>query len=176
MFTINIKKSGKDPRQWIRDVSKSIYPEMQSEILLSSEATAEIMRKILNSSGYNLKALAGAIGVDVLSSTGGVHIGIGNIASFPLGKNGQTYWEAFNDGFKPGASNSFLPLGAFPDGSPNASKSGGKWIVGAGNFTFFDNNNSKKPVPPLRFVDIGYSDLANHLEKEINKYLANLGK
>jgi hypothetical protein len=175
-FEVRITKRGKDPRQWIREVQTRIYPELQNEIVLSAEATAVIMRKILEGSGYRLQALAGAIGVDVLSSTGGVHVGIGNIDTFPKGKNGQTYWEAFNDGFKPGAANAFLPLGAFPDGAPDSSKSGGKWLVGAGNYTFFDKNTNKKPIPPLRFVDIAYSDLVAHIEKTIDKFTKELEK
>lgn len=174
MFQIKITKKGKDPRMWIKETVDIIYPELQSQILISAEATAEIMKKIIDGSGYKLKALSGAIGVDVLSSTGGVHVGIGNIDNFPKGKNGQTYWEAFDSGFKPGASNSFLPLGAFPDGAPDSSKSGGKWLVGAGKYTFFDNNDNKKVVPPLRFVDISEEQLRIHIEKQIDKFMKNL--
>jgi len=173
-FQLKITKRGKDPSQWLKEVTTRIYPELQNQIVLSAEATAEIMRRILDNSGYNLKKLSGAIGVDLLSSTGGVHVGIGNISRFPTGKNGKTYWEAFNDGFKPGASNKFVPLGAFPDGAPDSSKSGGKWIVGAGKYTFFDDNDNKKVVEPLRFVDIGYSELRKHINKQILKFKRNL--
>jgi hypothetical protein len=173
-FTIRITKKGKDPRQFMREVSARIYPELQNQIILSSQATAEIMKKILEGSGFRLQSLANSIGVDVLSTPAGVHVGIGNINNFPKGKNGQTYWEAFNDGFKPGAANAFLPLGAFPDGAPDSSKSGGKWLVGAGEYTFFDKNTNKKPIPPLRFVDIAYSDLVAYIQKEILKFSKNL--
>ncbi len=179
MFTVKITKRGKDPRQWFKEVSTRIYPELQNQIVLSAEATAEIMKKILLTSGYRLDKLANAIGVDVLSSTGGVHVGIGNIATFPLGNNGRTYWEAFNDGFKPGAMNTFICPGSFDDGAPDASKSGGKWTqhgsqMGIGNYTFFDNNTNKKPIEPLRFVDISYSELVSHINKEIDKFSRNL--
>jgi hypothetical protein len=176
-FSLKITSKGKNPLQWIKEVETRIYPELQNQIVLSAEATAEIMKRILDGSGYNLKRLSSSIDVDILNSTGGVSLGIGNIDKFPLGINGQTYWEAFNAGFKPGASGTYVPPGIFPDGAPDASKAGGKWLLGLfGGYTFFDKNTNKKPIAPLRFVEIAEQDLKSHIEKEILKFSGNLAK
>ena len=173
-FEIKITKRGKDPRQWIKEVQTRIYPELQNEIVLSAEATAEIMKKILEGSGYRLQALAGAIGVDVLSSTGGVHVGIGNISIFPIGKmSGASYWEAFDSGFKVTQAN----IGYFGgEGSaipPQSGIHGQKWIhTGKGSGFFFMKPN--KIIEPLRYIDIGYQELVKHIEKEILKFNKSL--
>ena len=128
------------------------------------------MGQILKSSGYNLGRLADSIHSEILDSTSGIVIGIGNISTFPKTKDGSnTYWEAFNSGFKPGASGTFVPLGSFSDGRPDANKSGGKWEAGAGNFTFVDNNMNKKAIEPLRFVDISAQELKLHIIRQLNR-------
>jgi hypothetical protein len=171
-FTITITKKGKDPRQWIQEVSKQIYPELQNEIVLSAEATAEIMRRILDNSGYNLKLLSGAIGVDVLSSTGGVHVGIGNIDTFPIGQeSGFSYWELFDDGFKVTTAN----IGYFGDNfrAPEPGGSGEKWHhTGKGSGFFYMKPN--KIIDPLEYSKIGYDELVKHITKQIEKFSRNL--
>jgi len=176
-FEVRISHRGKNPVQWFSEVQKIIYPELQAQILLSAEATAEIMKKILEGSGYKLQKLAGAIGVDVLSSTAGIHIGIGNISTFPVGQqSGASYWEAFNDGFAVTQAN----IGYFGDAfrAPEAGGSGEKWHhTGKGSGFFFMQPN--KVIEPLRYVDIGFDELKKHIEKEItkfNKSLENAGK
>lgn len=171
---VKITKKGKDPIQFIKEVSRKIHFELQNEIKLSADATAEIMKRIIMASGYKLNRLADAINAEIIDSVGGINIGIGKISDLPKTKDGKEIWELFDSGFKPGASMNFVPLGAFPDGAPDSSKSGGKWNVGAGNYTFFDDNNNKKAVEPLRFVDIGYEDLIKHIERQIDKFLKSL--
>ncbi len=168
MFQLKITKRGRDPRQWFREVSSRIYPELQSQIVLSAEATAAIMQKILETSGYKLQKLSNAIGVDVLSSTGGVHVGIGNISNFPIGqKSGASYWEAFNDGFAVTQAN----IGYFGDafGKPQSGVSGDTWHhTGKGSGFFLMQPN--KVIEPLRYIDIGYDELVKHINKEIDKF------
>ena len=172
-FIVKITKKGRDPRQWIKDVIGNIYPEMQNELVLSAEATAEIMKRILEGSGYRLKTLSGAIGAEVLNSTGGVHIGIGNIDNFPVGSNGRTYWEAFNDGFQVTQAN----VGYFDGGgsaiSPQPGISGQKWVhTGKGSGFFFMKPN--KVIEPLRYVDIANDELVKHIQKQLIKFGKNL--
>jgi len=171
-FSIKITKRGKDLRQFLKEISGRIYPDLQNEILLSAEATADIMRRILDGSGYNLKALSGAIGVDILRSTGGIHVGIGNIDSFPLGhESGASYWEAFNDGFKVTQAN----IGYFGDSfrRPESGGSGEKWHhTGKGSGFFLMQPN--KIIEPLKYVDLGYETLVKHIEKEISKFEKSL--
>ena len=171
-FELRITKKGKNPTQWFKEVTTSIYPELQNQIVLSAEATAVIMKKILEGSGYRLQKLAGAIGVDVLSSTGGVHVGIGNISTFPVGKeSGVSYYEAFNDGFKVTQAN----VGYFGDNfrAPESGGSGEKWHhTGKGSGFFYMKPN--KVIEPLRYIEIGEQELRNHIEKEIIKFSKNL--
>lgn len=167
---IKVTSTGRDPFQFISRVSGKIHFDFQAKLVQAAEATARRMGQILNSSGYNLKNLADTIHSEILDSTSGIVIGIGNISKFPKTKDGSnTYWEAFNSGFKPGASGTLVPLGSFSDGKPDATKSGGKWTVGAGNYTFIDNNNNKKPIEPLRFVDISAQELKAHIIKQLNR-------
>jgi len=174
MFTVKITKTGKDPRQWFSEVTSRIYPELQNSIAISGEITAEMMKIILEESGYNLKALGNAIRSEVLSSTGGVHIGIGRINNFPVGKeSGASYWEAFNDGFKVTQAN----VGYFGDNfrAPESGGSGEKWHhTGKGSGFFFMKPN--KVIPPLRFVDLGYDSIKRNIQEQIDKFIKEIEK
>jgi len=176
-FTITIKKTGKDPRQWMQEVKTRIYPKLQKEIILSAEATATIMKRILEGSGYNLKKLSDTINVDEISTTGGVHIGIGRIDSFPVGQqSGASYWEAFDEGFLVSQAN----IGYFGDNfrAPESGGYGEKWHhTGKGSGFFLMQPN--KVIEPLNYSGIGYEELKNHIIKEIakfNKELIQAGK
>jgi hypothetical protein len=170
-FEIRITKKGKDPRQWFSEVTTRIYPEVQNQIVLSAEITASMMKTILESSGYTLKALRNAINVDILSSTAGVHVGIGRIEGMPLGSNGKPYYEAFNDGFKVTQAN----IGYFGDNfrAPEKGGYGEKWHhTGKGSGFFYMKPN--KVIEPLRFVDMGYDSLKRHIEKQIDKFMKTI--
>lgn len=171
---VKITSKGKNPQKWIQEVSDKIHFELQNEIKLSADATAEIMKKIINNSGYKLEKLSDAINAEIISSTAGIQIGIGRISDLPKTKDGKEIWELFDSGFKPGASMSLVPLGSFGGEAPDPSKSGGKWNVGTGKYTFFDKNVNKKPVSPLQFVPIGYEDLRNHIIKQIDKFMRKI--
>jgi len=171
---VKITSKGKDPQQWIQEVDDKIHFDLQNEIKLSADATAEIMKRIINNSGYRLQKLSEAIDAEIISSIAGINVGIGRISNLPKTKDGKEIWELFDSGFKPGASMNLVPLGSFGGEAPDPSKSGGKWDIGAGKYTFLDTNISKKPVSPLNFVSIGYEDLKIHIQKQITKFLREL--
>lgn len=171
-----ITKKGKDPIQWIKEVSDKLHFELQNQIKLSADATATIMKGILTGSGYKLEKLAEAINVEVLDSTAGITIGIGRISALPKGKDGKDYWNAFNDGWLPPPNFGFFTSGSGMSGDKTKPMSGGsgqKWIhtgkIG-GSFYMFP----RIPIAPLKYVDIGYEDLKAHLDKEVNKFLKSL--
>jgi hypothetical protein len=143
-----------------------IYGEAQEQVRVIGHHAADSMQKTIKESGYNLDNLANSILAETLNTTGGVEVGVGRIESLPF------YWTLFDSGFKPGASLSFVPLGAFPDGAPDANKSGGKWGVGVGPYTFFDLNINKKPVEPLDFVQKS----VNQIEVEFKEMIKKLGE
>jgi hypothetical protein len=169
IFSVTIQKRGKNPLQWYREVKANIYPELQNQLKLSADATAEIMQGILKNSGYKIDKLASAINVMVLNSTGGVDIGIGEIDRFPKGNDGRHYWNAFNEGWLPPEN-----WGYWGDGeAPSATKRGQKWThTGKSPGSFY--MKPTKPIMPLMFVDKGYDTLVKHIEKEIEKFQKNL--
>jgi len=172
-FQVTITKIGKDPVQWIREVTTRIYPEVQNQIVLSAEITAEIMKTILLNSGYKLEKLANAINVDVLNSTAGVSVGIGRIDGMPVGVSGNHYYEAFNDGFKVTQAN----VGYFGD-SFRAPESGGwgeTWHH-TGKGSGFHLMQPNKVIDPLRFIDMGYDSLKRNIGEQIDKYMEELGR
>lgn len=148
MIRINIDWFGeKGLNNLIRYIdSNLIYGEAQQKIRVLGHHTADNMQKIIKETGYNLDRLATSIVAETLQTTGGIDVGIGRIANLPF------YWEMFNNGFKPGASNNFVPFGSFQGEPPMAGKTGGKWEVGNGGYTFFDDNTNKKSVAPIDYV------------------------
>jgi hypothetical protein len=143
-----------------------VYFEAQEQVRVIGHHAADSMQKTIKESGYNLDNLANSILAETLNTTGGVEIGVGRIESLPF------YWALFDSGFKPGASLSYAPLGSFIDGKPDASKSGGVWIVGGGPHTFFDLNINKKPVEPLDFVQKS----VNQIDVEFKEMIKKLGE
>lgn len=169
VFSIKIIKQGKNPAQFMKEVSASIYPEMQNQLLISAQATAEIMQGILKTSGYKLDKLANAINAIPLNTTGGVTIGIGDIDNFPKGNDGRHYYNAFNEGWLPPPN-----WGYWGDGEPpQTGKLGQKWThTGKMSGSFY--MQPTKPILPLGYVDKGWDALTKHIEKEILKFTKNL--
>lgn len=167
-FVVRITKKGKDPAQFIREVTTRIYPELQNQIVISAEATAEIMKRILLDSGYRLDKLANAIRTSFSSTTGGLIGGIGKIDELPVGQeSGASYWEAFNTGFQVTQEN----IGYFGDNfrAPEPGGSGEKWHhTGRDSGFFFMKPN--KVIEPLSYIDLGYEALTKHIEKSILKF------
>jgi hypothetical protein len=176
-FTLRIVKRGKNPLQFIKEVTGRSYPELQNEIVLSAEATAEIMKRILLDSGYRLDKLADAINAEVLSSTAGVRVGIGRIDGLPKGIDGRDYWNAFNDGWLPPPNWGYFTSGSGLSGDrvlPMAGTSGQRWIhTGKERGSYY--MQPIKPIEPLKFVDIGYDELKKHINKQIDKFIKELG-
>jgi hypothetical protein len=174
-FYVTVKSRGKtNPMDWFRIVNDKIHMDFQAKLVELGEMAANRMKEILLSSNYNLNKLADSMDSEFENITAGVEVRIGNISKFPLGKNNQVYWEAFNDGFQPGASGEYLPLGSFDGEVPDKNKSGGKWTVGNGSSTFLDNNQNKKPIEPLRFVDIASNELIGHIASAMKDIMADI--
>ena len=175
-FYVKTTTKGKNPISWIREVEGRIYFEFQYRLMELGELTAERMKGIVTSSGYKLDKLANAIDSKILQSVAGVVIGIGEIAKMPKSDQGNTYWEAFNDGFTPGSSNKLVPLGSFDGNAPSIGHTGSKWQVGTGNYTFLDNIPVKRTVEPLRYIQISEKELEKHIIKEISRLTKELNQ
>jgi len=176
MITIRIDWQGKKGLDnLIRYIKNNmVYGEAQEKIRIIGHHAADNMQKAIKETGYNLDKLANSILAETISTTGGVEVGIGRIESLPF------YWEMFNTGFKPGAALSFVPIGGFADGAPDASKSGGRWQVGGGNSSFFDLNINKKPVEPIEYIEKSMRlldmELTETMKKLGEKFIEGMGR
>ena len=173
-ITITQKVVGKDPATFIREVTSRIHNELQNEIKLSADATAEIMRRILLNSGYKLEKLANAIQSKVLNDVNGIVIGIGKISDLPKDARGRDYWNAFNDGWLPPPNWGYWvgSVSSPLQGTPIANLTGERWVHTGDKSDFY--MTPKKLIRPLKFVSIGYEDLKDHINKEIDKCLSRL--
>ena len=169
---------GKHPLQWLRDVNVRIHFEFQERLVELGKLTALRMREIISSTKNRGKGTEGAlersINSEILTSVGGVRIGIGNISVAPL------YWEVINDGgYVPPTTGKLVPLGSFGGAAPDSTMSGGNWDVGTGNYTFVDLKSPKKPIEPFRYIDIAGQELNKLIELailELDKSLKMAGK
>ena len=160
---IKITSKGKNPIQFLKEINGKIHFEFQEELVKTCEATAELMRQTIKDSikrpGSTGK-LENSIQSEVLDSTGGIKIGIGKISELPI------YWEVLNNGgYVPPAN-----LGYFGDNnSPKAGASGEQWTHTGKSSDFL--MKPKKPIEPVRYVEISEEQLTKHIEKEIKKFL-----
>lgn len=172
---LKITSKGKTPLQHLEDITEKIHFELQNELIDLAEKDAQRMKELINERGYKLQKLSNAIDVNILNTTAGVDIGIGNILNFPKNENNEDYWQAFNNGFKPGAHGKLVPLGSFEGKAPNLIDTGEEWQKGNGSWTFPDTNTFKKPVEPILFVDIAGEELLNNTKSTIIKFLTTSG-
>lgn len=164
--SISIKTKGINPIEWINKVPQRQHFEFQEFLKDEADKVASSMKRTITDSGYNLETLSDSIQVDILNSTAGIHIGVGKIEDLPI------YWEWFNDGFRPGHTNTLVPLGGFspPPAQPLSGHSGGKWNVGNDGFTFLDNSSKpKKAVEPLKYIESSNTTLNNNIKQELDK-------
>ena len=173
--TLKITTRGKTPLQHIQDITEAIHFELQSTLKDLAENDALRMKALIDERGYKLQKLSNAIDVEILSTYAGIQIGIGNISTFPINEKGEQYWEAFNNGFKPGAHGKLVPLGSFNGKAPNGQDKGEEWQKGNGAWTFPDNNTSKKPIEPILFVDIAGEELLIATKSAIIEFLKTAG-
>ena len=167
-FYVQVTKIGKDPIPWFYEVQQKVNTELPHRIMLSAEIVAEMMKSILEGSGYNLQKLSNSIYAEK-TSTG---IGIGRISNLPVGQeSGASYWEAFNDGFKVTQAN----VGYFGDsfGAPISGGYGEKWHhTGKGSGMFLMQPN--KVIEPLRYIDLGFDAIKRHIAEQIDGMAKNL--
>jgi len=148
---------GKDPSQWIQEVKGKIFFELQERLVELGNETAERMKDIIASSrkradkGTHL--LENSITSELLSSTAGVHIGIGNIAKMVAE---APYWQLINDGGTYVTKRTFTPP-PFEDGEFR---------------TFVEG--SSHTIEPLRYVDIASEELTKHIHNEINRLMGEI--
>lgn len=163
VMTVRIVTKGKSPLAWIQDVDKRIHFEMQSKLVDSAKATAELMKKIIKSSikrDGSTGKLENSINVELLNTEAGVHIGIGRITNLP------PYWQVIDEGgYIPPAN-----LGYFGNTeAPQAGKSGEKWTHTGDRTDFL--MIPKKLIEPIRYVEISETELRQHIAKQIRQLM-----
>lgn len=158
-FQVIIKKIGKDPTQWIREVSGRIQFEMQDKLVELGEEAAETMKEVINSSRKNpdrgTHLLENNIKSEILSSTPArVEIGIGRIADLPL------YWDLINSGGTYITKKTHIvPTDYFTD-------------RGSGFITF--KEGSSHTIQPVRYVEISEEQLRAHIEREVIRLMGEI--
>jgi hypothetical protein len=167
-FTVTYSKSGQDPLVWINKLEQSFQFDMQNILNLIAEKTASRMGEIIQDSikrPPNTGKLAMNIDSEILNSTGGLEIGIGNIAKM---NSEVPYWRVLNDG-------GYLPpsaVGFFGDGNrPIAGASGEKWTDAQGGFKM----TPKKVTEPVRYIEISNEELTKHIKRTIDKLMRSPG-
>jgi len=179
-FTVTVKKEGKNPINFIRDIQATFYPEMQAKLVELSDITVNRMRDIISSSkkrhsfGSNLED---TITKEILNSTDGVTIGIGNITFL---KSKAPYWEVLNEGgYVPYSTAKAAPLGSFEGDRPDSSVvSGNQNWERSGNKGYF--MKPKTPIEGIHYIDIATKELIQNIEIDtknwINSELNKMGK
>jgi len=163
MFQVKITTKGKNPLNFIQDVQSIFYPEMQEKLVELSYNALAVMREIIvenkkrPSLGGNLEE---TLNVEVLNSTGGIEIGIGNIADL---KAKAPYFEVLNDGgYVPySTKNGLAPYGSFEGDRPIPGMSGQNWER-SGNKGFF--MSPAKAIEGIDYINLGAKYLNTNLE------------
>lgn len=179
-MTVKVTSQGKNPINFIRDIEIRFYPELQQRLVELSDDTVNTMRSIIDSSKKRPKTtgnkLEHAIEREILSSIGGVQIGIGNISTL---KSQAPYFEVLDaGGYIPNYGN-LVPSGQFFPGDPQPNASSfrqGQWQPGTGQHSF----RAKKPIDGINYIGLSAKYLKDKLDKEtrpwIYKQLKNLAK
>jgi len=163
-FSVQIITKGKNPTQWMKEVNDKIHFEFQERLVELGEETAIRMGEIItdNTKRYSSGKLANNIKSEILSSTGGVRIGIGNINTL---KQNAPYFEILNSGgYVPPAN-----LGFFMGDPtfPTQSGAGQTWIhtgdSGKGNYLM----RPHKAIEGISYIEIASEELRKKIEREI---------
>ena len=177
MFRVTVKTEGKNPLNFIQDVQSIFYPEMQQKLVELSYDTLNMMREIIvqnkkrPSLGGNLEE---TLDVDILNTTAGVSIGIGNISDL---KAKAPYYEVLNDGgYVPYSTVGSAPLGSFYGDRPEKGGSGQNWER-SGEKGFY--MKPKKAIEGISYIDLSVRNLTAQLEiitkNWINEELNKMG-
>jgi len=169
--TVKITTSGKNPINFLHDIPTRFYPEMQSRLVELAEMTVNRMREIISSSkkrpsmGSNLED---TITSEILDSTGGIGIGIGNITYL---KSKAPYFEVLNEGgYVPYSTVGGAPLGSFYGDRPVVGGSGQNWER-SGEKGFF--MKPKKPIEGIHYIEIAGKELTQKIEIETKTWINN---
>jgi len=163
-FTVTYSKSGQDPLVWLSKLDQSFQFDLQNILAMIAEKTASRMGEIIQDSikrPPNTGKLAMSITSEILNSTGGIEVGIGNVSKM---NSEAPYWLVLNDG-------GYLPppaVGFFGEGNPpRAGASGERWTDDPGAFPM----TPKKVTEPVRYIEISNEELTKHIKKTIDKLM-----
>jgi len=156
-FSLTITSKGKNPIQFIQDIQAQFYPELQARLVELADETVEEIREIIRSSKKTPVVgdlLERTIKRELLNTTGGVTIGIGNI--FELNRD-ASYWEIVNDGANYVTTDTHVvPTNRFMN-------------VGSGFVTF--KQGSRHIIEGIDYIGISTRHLKQKLETEIKDWI-----
>jgi len=165
---VHYSHTGEDDLVWIKRITQSIQFELQDKLSSLGELTAFRMGEIVQDSikrPPNTGKLAMSITSEILKSTGGLTLGIGNIGKM---NSEAPYWEVLNDG-------GYLPpptVGFFGNGNaPMAGASGEKWTDDPGKFPM----TPKKVTEPVNYIEKADAELVKHIKAQLDKLLGARG-
>jgi hypothetical protein len=169
-FYIKVTTKGKDPMLWLKEVNDKVHFEFQEILVELGIACAEKMREVIRGSLKRVGStglLENSIQSELLTSTGGVTIGIGRISDLP------PYWEVLNaGGYVPPRNKGFFASGLGMSGQK------GKPVSGAGGESWIHTGDSsdylltpKKPIDPVRYIDISAEELKVNIQIQLAKLM-----
>jgi len=175
-FELKITTRGrKNPSLWIQDIAKEIYPEVQNRLLEIANETVQNMRNIISDSIKRLGStgrLENSIKLDLLSTTAGIHFGIGKISELP------PYWEVLNDGgYVPPINRGFFAGGLGLSGEgvpPQSGQAGEQWIHTGSKADYL--LNPRKPIDPVGYINVSSEIMNTQIRISLEQYMRNLTK
>jgi len=172
-ITIDFKDAHKFQNliRYIED--NTVYFEAQAAMMDLADETVTYMRDVIKaekkrpSKGDTLEQ---AIDKEILNTTAGIEVGIGNISKL---KAEAPYYEVLDQGgYIPNHGN-FVPLGSFVPGEPKPNQANfreGQWSVGTGKYTF----KAKRAIEGINYIAKAIKNLEARLNEEIKKMGAKL--
>lgn len=173
MYRVEYKEMGVPIRQWIEKLSEYQF-EIQERIM---EVGLQGHEYMVNFIKHNKKRPGGygnlekSITLDILKTTSGIEIGIGN--KTVLNERAK-YWTAINYGSSHIVGKR-IPGGAFYPGNPMPDRSSfrqGRFISETGTFTAMTGTKSysfvsKRPIPPMNYIE----NTNHYIINQINRYI-----
>jgi hypothetical protein len=171
---IQVTSKGKKPLNFIEDVSTYFHAEIQERLADMGQETAERMREVIRTSkkrpsfGSNLED---TIQSDILDSTAGIEIRIGNVNAL---KSDAPYWEVLNNGgYTPFSTEQTgclaAPPGSFEGNAPIKGGSGQHWERTDKQHGFY--MKPIKAIEGIRYIEIAVKDLENKLNTETKAWI-----
>lgn len=176
-FELKIKTRGrKHPTLWIEEIDKRIYPEMQDRLLDLANEAVHNMRNIISESIKRVGAtgrLENSIKYYPLSTTAGIHIGIGRVSELP------PYWEVLNDGgYVPVSNRGFFNApgqSIFGQGIPPMSGMGGEQWIHTGSRSDY-LLTPRKAIQPVGYINISSAIFNTKIRISIDQFMKTLVK